>query len=156
MMTWVITESWRSGSGLARSSRAEQLVCELPPSEHSRGDQLHRAAVSIRLNIAEGAGLNSDRAFAKHLRYALGSENEVQDSLDLNELRLLPERDQDLPGGVAELRARHTRFCAESASAPRPAKIDRGLAREPADPTTITLRTRPITTKVAKRPSASL
>ena len=87
--------------------RVQQLVAELPASERAgRGDQLIRAVTSIRYNIAEGAGYNSDRQFAKHLRYALASANEVQDELDdLSDQNLLADRDRDLPGEVAEIRA---------------------------------------------------
>ena len=96
---------WQRARALVR--RVQQLVADLPASERAvRGDQLIRAATSIRYNIAEGAGFNSDRQFAKHLRYALASANEVQDELDdLDEQKLLPERDRDLPGEVAEIRA---------------------------------------------------
>jgi len=40
--------------------------------------QLRRAAVSIPANIAEGRGLETDRAFGRFLRIALGSAFEVE------------------------------------------------------------------------------
>jgi four helix bundle protein len=47
-----------------------------------RVNPLVRAATSIRLNIAEGAGLYTDPMFARHIRIALGSANACQDALD--------------------------------------------------------------------------
>ncbi len=46
-------------------------------------DQLKRAAVSVPLNIAEGAGCNSDPEFQKFLWYAYRSLNEVITCLEL-------------------------------------------------------------------------
>jgi four helix bundle protein len=45
--------------------------------------QLRRAATSIPLNVAEGAGQGSPRAFARSLRLALGSCYEVATGLEL-------------------------------------------------------------------------
>ena len=54
---------------------------EWPP--HLR-DQALRAASSVVLNIAEGAGLLSKRLKAKHYHIALGSLREVQAALEIN------------------------------------------------------------------------
>jgi four helix bundle protein len=54
---------------------------EWPP--HLR-DQALRAASSIVLNIAEGAGLPSKKQKSKHYNIAMGSLREVQAALDIN------------------------------------------------------------------------
>ena len=54
---------------------------EWPP--HLR-DQALRAASSIVLNIAEGAGLPSKKHKAKHFNIAMGSLREVQAALEIN------------------------------------------------------------------------
>jgi four helix bundle protein len=98
-------EVWHRARQLVR--RIQVLVRELPEEERSvRGEQLRQACTSIRYNIAEGAGLNSDPLLSKHLRYALGSANEVQDQLlDLDDQGLLQARDQDLHAEVSEIRS---------------------------------------------------
>ncbi len=115
---------WQRATGLARRVRA--LVDALPPRERRNiGDQLLRASGSIRFNIAEGAGLNSDAGFARHLRIAPGSANEVQDQLaDLEAVGLLAESDRELPKEVAEIRAMlavlHRRVSADAATSNSP------------------------------------
>src|SRR5512142_1792801 len=96
---------WQRARALVK--RIQRLITDLPVDERAvRGDQLKRAATSVRYNIAEGAGFNSDRQFAKYLIYALASANELQDELDdLSDQSLLQERDTDLPAEVAEIRA---------------------------------------------------
>lgn len=54
---------------------------EWPP--HLR-DQALRAASSIVLNLAEGAGLPSKKQKAKHYNIAMGSLREVQAALEIN------------------------------------------------------------------------
>ena len=45
--------------------------------KYSLTDQIRRAAVSVALNIAEGSDKKSDKEFARYLRLAIGSIEEV-------------------------------------------------------------------------------
>ena len=47
-------------------------------------DQALRAASSVVLNVAEGAGLPSKKQKAKHYNIAMGSLREAQAALDIN------------------------------------------------------------------------
>lgn len=103
-------EVWQRAQKL--ENRVYHLIEKLPPGlrENVRA-QLGDAAASIRRNIAEGAGLNTDPLLAKHLRHSLGSANEVQDELDaLNEKGLLRPEDQDLIQETTEIRAMTAAF----------------------------------------------
>jgi four helix bundle protein len=54
--------------------------------------QLQRAAISIRLNVAEGYALNTRASFANQLRIAYGSAVETEELLELAlEEDVLPE-----------------------------------------------------------------
>ena len=56
--------------------------------------QVRRAATSIVLNIAEGAGAGSDAEFAKFLRYSLRSKYEVMAALAIaTRVGLVTDRD---------------------------------------------------------------
>src|SRR5688572_20384707 len=46
--------------------------------------QMQRSAMSVSLNIAEGAGRQTNRDFARFLDMAVGSSNEVECCLDLS------------------------------------------------------------------------
>ena len=79
-------EVWRRAR--AFSYEIVRLVERLPLRHRIRiGSQLSRAAESIRFNVVEGCGLNTDPLLANHVRRALGSANEVEDQLD--SLRML-------------------------------------------------------------------
>ncbi len=88
-------------------ARVRRLVEALRPADRLRiGDQAIRAAMSIRLNIAEGAGLNTDPQFARHLLLALGSANELQDALDsIDDTGQLETHDRELIDETTQLRA---------------------------------------------------
>ena len=98
-------EVWRRSQAFTIQMRA--MVAALPRSERRRiGDQIVRAADSIRLNIVEGAGLNSDPQFARCLGLSLGSANEVQDELSiLLETDTLPGKFSDMPSELTEIRS---------------------------------------------------
>ena len=64
-----------------------------PPAWPLR-DQLHRAAISVPANIAEGAGRGTDRDFRRFLLHSLGSLNELEYHLLLaKDLGYLPDRE---------------------------------------------------------------
>lgn len=61
-----------------------QFAKELPVTErYTLSDQIRRAAVSIPLNIAEGAGCDSEPDFRRFLWYAYRSVHEVATCLEL-------------------------------------------------------------------------
>ena len=61
-----------------------ELSADFPRSEQSGlTNQIRRAAISISLNIAEGAGAGSDAEFRKFLSYALRSTYEVMAALEI-------------------------------------------------------------------------
>ncbi|MBT8215520.1 MAG: four helix bundle protein [Acidimicrobiia bacterium] len=60
------------------------LTKQFPKSERFElSSQLRRASVSVAANLAEGAGRKSDRDFARFIRIARGSANEVETLLIL-------------------------------------------------------------------------
>ena len=89
-------------------------LLEAFPIEETRNvvDQLRRAATSIPLNIAEGAGSHSNKVFLNHLSYAYTSAKEM-------DVLLMLSRDLgyiDIPvydflyGKMEELRAKMFKF----------------------------------------------
>ncbi|HLU81771.1 MAG TPA: four helix bundle protein [Trueperaceae bacterium] len=70
-------EVWKQGHTLTLDCyRASE---QLPVDENfGLRSQLRRAAASIPINIAEGCGHSSQRQFARYLRDALASSNEVE------------------------------------------------------------------------------
>lgn len=80
------------------------FATELPTDEKFNiVSQLKRAAISIPLNIAEGAGRNSEKEFKYFLHISRGSLSEVNTILDLcvllnfcdsNRIELLNEQEQ--------------------------------------------------------------
>ena len=63
------------------------IVGDLPKGHAERADQLVRAAESVLLNIAEGAGRWSAADSAKHYKIARGEAMECPASLDVMKLR---------------------------------------------------------------------
>lgn len=68
---------WQKGMDIAE---ATYILAEDLPSDERFGlrSQMTRAAVSIPLNIAEGSGRGTDKAYKQFLEYALGSAFELE------------------------------------------------------------------------------
>ncbi|MBK0382040.1 four helix bundle protein [Pedobacter sp. SD-b] len=77
------------------------ILPKIPPSEkYDLTSRIKRAAYSIPLNIAEGAGRNTDKDFASFLDNALGSAQEVEYALLLiKELEFIDEDVYTLSNG---------------------------------------------------------
>ena len=74
---------------------ADEIVEHLPRGRAYLSDQLHRAALSIPLNIAEGAGEYAVEEKARFYRMAKRSATERAGILDVCErLRLIDEQRQ--------------------------------------------------------------
>ena len=67
-------------------SQAEEITKDLPKGRGYLVDQLQRAALSISLNIAEGAGEFSRKDKARFYRMALRSATECAAILDAGEI----------------------------------------------------------------------
>lgn len=84
---------WQLSVGLIK--HVYRLSNKLPKSEaHCLVDQLHRAAVSVALNIAEGRAADTDAEFRRFLGFSLKSVVEVAAAARIcEELGLLECRD---------------------------------------------------------------
>jgi four helix bundle protein len=75
-------EVWQRGMNYV--VRLYEFSADLPADErYNLTSQLRRAAVSVPLNIAEGAGCTSAAEFARFLGYAYRSLKEVDTCLEL-------------------------------------------------------------------------
>jgi four helix bundle protein len=93
--------------------KAYQLVGMLPSHERANiADQLLRAATSLPLNVAEGAGSRSNRIFLNFLNYAYNSGKEVEVLLMLcHDLHYIDAAQYaDLAGALEEFKAHLYRF----------------------------------------------
>ena len=64
------------------------IVDKFPKNErYALSSQISRAAVSIPSNIAEGAGRNSEKDFARFLEFSLGSAYKLETQLIIVEKR---------------------------------------------------------------------
>ena len=99
-------EVWRRAAQFF-SNEIVNLVHRLPLNDRIRiGRQICRAAESIRFNLSEGCGLNTDPLLANHVRRALGSANEVDDQLDSLCMRgRLKDRDRWLIDEIRQIRS---------------------------------------------------
>src|ERR1019366_5817996 len=72
---------WRKAHAIALNIR---VMTEQMPREGNLGliDQLHRAALSIPANIAEGSSRPTDKDFVKFLNIALASTSELEYHLE--------------------------------------------------------------------------
>ena len=69
----------------------QSLIGQLPKGHAAFADQLRRAATSVCLNIAEGAGRWSDRDKASRFTIARGEVGEVAAALEVGmALKILP------------------------------------------------------------------
>jgi len=95
----------------ALAARIHELVQRLPLREQiRRGDQIVRAANSIRNNIVEGSS-GTKVEFARFLSYSIKSADEVQGQLqDLADVQLLPPQDSELLGEPSQIAAMITAY----------------------------------------------
>ena len=94
MLTHRTLEAWRHARQLTLAvSRASDRCWRM--QHRAMWDQLHRAALSSQLNIAEGYALPSRRRLLSFLGIAFASAIEVGELIDLlSELGQLPTADQ--------------------------------------------------------------
>ena len=94
-------------------AQAIEIAATVPRGHAELRDQLRRAALSVPLNIAEGAGRTSDTDAARHFAIARGSAMECAAVLDVTRaLGVLPEhRYQQATDLLARVVAMLTKLC---------------------------------------------
>ncbi len=70
---------------------AFQILDRLPRGQHALSDQLQRATLSIPLNIAEGAGMTTEKDRRRYHAIARGSAMECAAIVDLLRMQRLAE-----------------------------------------------------------------
>jgi four helix bundle protein len=76
--------AWQEAMRLSLLSR--RAIASLPRNErYALGEQWRRAAYSVVLNIAEGAGQPTAGQFRRYLRIAIGSLDELQAVFEVSE-----------------------------------------------------------------------
>ena len=103
---------WQKAHKLTLDVYADSAIYLRPPAAWALRDQMHRAAISVPSNIAEGAGRGSNRDFRRFVFNSLGSINELEyDLLLAKDLRFLPAGLHDRRGEqLAEVRRMLSRF----------------------------------------------
>lgn len=80
--TYRDVDAWRAGMALVEVSY--RVTRGFPNDERfGLSMQLRRAAISVALNVAEGACRRSSAAFANHVSIAIGSHAEVETCLEI-------------------------------------------------------------------------
>ena len=64
--------------------RIVSITRKFPKEFWELGDQMRRSSLSVILNIAEGAGKDSDKDFNRYLNNSLGSINETAAGIDVS------------------------------------------------------------------------
>lgn len=92
--------AWQKSLTLAK--KVYQVTGNFPTEERfGLVNQMHRCAVSIPSNIAEGYGRGSDKELLRFLYVALGSSNELETQLILSlELSFMKEEDSRMLQGL--------------------------------------------------------
>ena len=79
-------DTWIDAMGIV--DKIYNAINKFPKNErYALFSQISRAAVSIPSNIAEGAGRNSEKDFARFLEFSLGSAYELETQLIIAEKR---------------------------------------------------------------------
>jgi len=76
--------------------RVVVITRKFPREYWELGDQMRRSSLSVILNIAEGAGKDSDKEFNRYLNNSLGSINETAAGIDVSsDARLISETERN-------------------------------------------------------------